>query len=84
MIFLFGEKEMSTMVEEWIAEGEVKGKAEGKAESILLFLSSRFQAVPASLEERIKAITNVDQLDDLTRSAATCGSLEDFERTLGR
>lgn len=80
---ILGEEEMSTMVEEWIAQGEAKGEVKGEVKSIILILTTRCDAVPASLEARIKEIKDVDRLDELTRVASKCVSLAEFERALG-
>lgn len=71
-------EEMPTLVENWVAQGETKGKAE----SILLVLTTRFLSVPDSLEARVKAIKDVERLDELTRQAASCTSLEEFVASL--
>ncbi|GHT44549.1 hypothetical protein FACS189454_02290 [Planctomycetales bacterium] len=64
----------------WVAEG----KAEGQALSILSFLQARFEMIPVKLQKRLVAITDLARLESLTRQAATCPSLKDFEKLLGK
>ena len=42
-----------TWKRQWLAEGEAKGKLEGKAETLVLLLAKRFGTVTPSLHERI-------------------------------
>ncbi|GHT40475.1 hypothetical protein FACS189443_0870 [Planctomycetales bacterium] len=64
----------------WIAEG----RAEGQALSILSFLQARFEMIPVKLQKRLVAITDLARLESLTRQAAVCPSLKDFEKLLGK
>ena len=74
-----GEKIMPTLAEMWKAEG----KAEGKAETVLTFLRARFRQVPERIENAIRQMTDPIALDSWAEHAATCQSLEDFEKALG-
>ena len=56
--------------------------AEGKAGSIIRFLSRRFQKVPKSVKEKVCSITNIDRLDELTDHAATCQSMDEFAEAI--
>ncbi|MDL2322064.1 DUF4351 domain-containing protein, partial [Desulfosarcina sp. OttesenSCG-928-B08] len=85
---------MQTMAEVWKAEGKaegevigvLKGKAEGetigalkgKAEAVLRILARQQGPVPPSLAERIRAITNIERLDELFELAFDCKSLKEF------
>ena len=62
--------------------GVVAGVAAGKAGSVLQVLSHRFQTVPKSLEKKVYAIKNVDQLDQLTGRAVSCQSIAEFAEAL--
>ena len=70
------------------ADGKVAGKAEGvaegKAEAILLVLKTRLGKVPKSTGDAINAITNRKMLEKLTKVAAKCGSLTEFESALNQ
>ena len=75
-----------TLADKLFAEGELKGKAEGKAEasqdSIIRILEARFGEVPASIGETVRTVTNTDRLEWLIATAATTKSLETFEKEL--
>ena len=73
---------MSTMVEYWLEKGEAKGKAEGKADTIVLILNSKFGFIPEDVEKRINQITDIEQLNQLAKSILSCQSLEEFENKL--
>ena len=89
-----GDEEMSTFMEIFVekgrvegrVEGEARGKAEGEAEgtvkSILRILTRRFRKVPASLEARIRVITDLTYLEELADFAFDCESLEEFSKSL--
>ena len=57
-------------------------KAEGKADSIVIILADRFGVVSFSLEEKLRSLVDVGQLDRLTKFALRCNSLEEFENGL--
>jgi hypothetical protein len=40
--------------EQWLARGEAKGRAEGKAEALICLLAERFGAVAPSWQKRIQ------------------------------
>ena len=85
-----GEKTMSTLAETWKAEGkaegvaigEARGKAEGKAETVLTVLRARFRRVPKRVEDTIRQMTDPIAIDSWAEHAATCQSLEEFEKAL--
>ena len=68
--------------------GREKGRAEGeikaKVETLLELLALRFEtAIPAELEERIRATTDRAQLDAWFRVGAKASDLADFRRLSG-
>jgi hypothetical protein len=70
--------------EEGQAEGEIKGRVEAKVEDLLELLALRFQtAIPAKLEERIRATTDRAQLDAWFRTGVGASDLADFRRLGG-
>ena len=54
--------------------------AEGFINSILSVLQARFMTVPKTLQKRLAAISDLEQLELLTKQAATCTSLKEFEK----
>lgn len=58
-------------------DGIVQGKAEGKAESILVLLAD-YGAVPEQLEEEISAQRNAETLEKWLKLAAKVSSIEEF------
>jgi hypothetical protein len=67
-----------------VATEKPKWVAEGKVLSILSFLQARFETIPMKLQNRLVAITDLTRLESLTRQAAVCSSLKDFEKLLGK
>jgi hypothetical protein len=58
---------------------KAEGKAEGKAETILLFLEARFGAISEKLSSTIRGITDSDRLTELARLSAVATTIEEFE-----
>ncbi len=85
-----GDKDMKTMVEIWMAEGEAKGIAEGEVrgelkgqiEAILAILGDKFRKVPASIGESLNKRTDLTAMKSLVVLAATCKSLDEFAKAL--
>jgi hypothetical protein len=59
-----------------IAEGEAKGKAEGEARAVLLFLAARGIEISDQARERITSCTVLDRLELWVRRAATVDTAE--------
>lgn len=59
-----------------------EGKMEGKIEAVLDILSN-IATVPPTLQEKIQAVTDLEQLTRLLKLAATAKSIEEFEATAG-
>jgi predicted transposase YdaD len=59
-------------------EGRQKGRIEGHHEGVLEVLEVRFGAIPEGLTEALSAISDLDRLKALHRSALTCSDLEGF------
>jgi len=80
---IIGEKEMTTILEHYIAEGEARGEARGKVRGkILATLELRIGAVPQWIENAIQSTTDSIALDSLAAHAKTCKSLEEFAEAL--
>ncbi|MDL2322139.1 Rpn family recombination-promoting nuclease/putative transposase [Desulfosarcina sp. OttesenSCG-928-B08] len=77
---------MQTMAEVWKAEGKTEGKAEGEVkgrmEGILAFLEARFGSVPGPVRNAVITCTDPAKLNDFTRLAATCDSMDEFQQGL--
>jgi hypothetical protein len=61
----------------YFSEGRSEGKAEGKAEMILAVLGARGILVPDDVRSRLVEATDLEQLEDWGRRAATADSIED-------
>ena len=89
--FLEGKAEGIAVAEEerkpkWVAEGEARGEARGETKglthAIQSVLQARFMTVPKTLQKRLASISDLGQLELLTKQAATCSSLKEFEKLL--
>jgi hypothetical protein len=63
---------------EWLNNSEAKGKAE----SIIKFLTARFEKPSAKLQMQIMSVKDIDKLDELTDFALSCVSLGEFATAL--
>ncbi|MDR1484311.1 MAG: Rpn family recombination-promoting nuclease/putative transposase [Planctomycetaceae bacterium] len=61
------------------AIGIARGKAIGKAKSIIRFLRNRVGMPSVELQEKIESIRSTDKLDELLDFASTCVSIGEFE-----
>lgn len=89
-----GENEMSTLIEQFRAEGRVEGRVEGRAEgrdeekiasrieTIFLILADHYDEVSKQLIEKVQRITDLEKLNSLIKLAAKCESLHEFEEAL--
>ncbi len=77
-------KMTATIADAWKAEGRdmAEGKAEGQAHSVILFLESRFNEVPAGIQEKLMAMRDGGRIETLVKLAATCQSLKEFQKAL--
>jgi hypothetical protein len=75
---VIGERNMSTMVEIWKAEG----KAEGQARSVLRLLRKKFKMVPADIEEAVLAMSDPIALESLLDHADDSETLDEFAMAL--
>ena len=73
---------MPTMFEKWTAERrvewEAKAKAEGKAETVLAVLRTKFAKIPNEVENAISQMTDPIALDSWAVQAAICQSMDEF------
>jgi hypothetical protein len=66
----------SEFARRYVAEGEVRGRAQGRAELVLKQLTLRFGPVPAAVEARIRA-ASIAQLDTFAERVLTARSLDE-------
>lgn len=81
----FGEKHMEFMTyreERGHKKGKLEGKIEGEVKALLLVLTKRFGDLPQRLQEAVARTEDVTKLDELLGLAATCLSLDEFERAV--
>ena len=77
---------MPTLVEIFMKKGIEQGREQGEIEretkAILRTLTKRFKAVPEPLEEQVRAIADLERLEQLADFAFECKSLEEFGEAL--
>jgi hypothetical protein len=66
---------MTTMAEQWIAEGEAKGRVEGIRLTLLRFLTSKFGELPEHVRQRVQTAPE-DALSRWTERVFNSDSLE--------
>ena len=64
------------------AKGEIKGEAKGKADGIIRTLTKRIAQPSEELEKNLRAVTDLEQLDQLFDVAFDCQSLDEFSEEL--
>lgn len=69
----------SPILNELIAERE----AQVMQKAVLRLLADRFGPVPVDVAQRVKDVTNADQLMQLISQAGRCPDLEAFRQALG-
>ena len=72
----------TTAADQFVAEGIVIGRVEGETKAILVVLKARFGKVPKSTGDAVYAVTDPKTLEKLTKLAAKCESLDDFNKAL--
>ncbi len=72
----------TTMYDAIQREGVAKGKAEGKIESLLDVLESRFGEIPADVQKKLMNLQDVERIRKITKLAATSQSLKEFQSAL--
>jgi hypothetical protein len=73
---------LSLRFDEVFGERLRKGKREAVQGAILVVLQTRFGAVPPKIAERLRAVSALKKLNELTKHAARCRDLEAFRRRL--
>jgi len=68
----------STFIEDWIEEGIQQGKQQGKQSLLLQQLKAKFGKLPESVEERIWAITNEQELDTFSLRVLIANNLDEM------
>jgi len=67
-------------LQEGLQQGIQQGIQKGKQEALIRILEARFGEIEDSLKERIKAIEEVEKLEELLISVIRVNSLEEFEK----
>lgn len=78
---------MTTIMEDLIARGIIKGKIKGKQECILLLLKERFNLdtdVFNDIESKLINITDLDILRGLFKEAIRCVDIESFMKKVDK
>lgn len=70
--------ELSELAQFFVAKGEEKGRAEGRAAGVLAVIDARGVPVTEDVRLRILGCTDVEQLDDWMRRAATATAAADL------
>ena len=71
-----------TIADGWREEGIAIGEAKGEVKSIMLFLESRFGAVPAGIQKKLTSMRDGRRIENAIKLAATCQSLKEFQKAL--
>lgn len=69
--------------QEALVEEKTKGRLEATRESILLLVSSRFGSIPASLGEKLAAVSELGRLRQIFVKAVQAPSIDELEAVLG-
>ena len=73
----------STIVAEWMAEGEAKGEAKGRRSALIEVLEQRFGApIPADLVATIEGQADVDVLARWFKAALKSETVDSFRAAL--
>jgi predicted transposase YdaD len=64
------------------SEGQKLGRLEGARAILCRTLGRRFSNVPAEVIARVRAIRNLERLEELAEHAVTCRNLAAFSRLL--
>jgi hypothetical protein len=73
------EKMATSTMQELIQVGEVRGKVQGKKETILEVLEGRFGKVPKSISDTVKSYSDITALQSLSVLAGSCKTLGEFK-----
>ncbi len=68
--------------EQGLEQGLEQGRQRERAQAVLDVLAYRFGTLPASIGERLARIDDLQRLRDLSGTAVTADSLEEFARAL--
>jgi predicted transposase YdaD len=76
----------SPVYEQILKEGEEKGREEGREEalkgSVLAVLEARFEVMPRDIEQGVKAVEGLRQLEIILKRASVCKDLAEFRDLL--
>lgn len=73
----------SPIFQEWVkeerAEAEARGEARGRQDSICKYLEIRFGTASLELQQRVRGISSLDELNRIINSIYTAGTIEDAQ-----
>ncbi|GHS93821.1 hypothetical protein FACS1894107_12690 [Planctomycetales bacterium] len=70
------------VLETAVIEGEAKGIVKGEVKGILRTLAKRFTTIPATLQEKVSALTDMAAIDRLADLAFDCESVDEFAQKI--
>lgn len=83
-----GEKIMETLADQWLKEGEDRGKEQGKLEyaqeTLIDVAGDVYGPLPSSLQDKISSIQSIENLRTLTRKVYKTQSLDEFTELVNR
>jgi hypothetical protein len=74
----------SPVYEQIVKEGEEKGREEAFKGSVLAVLEARFEVMPQDIEEGVKAVERLRQLEIILKRASVCKDLAEFRDFLSK
>jgi len=80
MVKTIGGDILEKVREEGLEKGMEKGFLQKSRADLLRILKARFGAVGEAISKKVEGMDSIEQLDTLIEKAATCSSLEDFEK----
>jgi hypothetical protein len=73
----------SPIFQEWVKDAETRARIAGKAEmaqdSICKYLEVRFDTASLGLQQRVRSITDLDELNRIMNSIYTAGTIDDAQ-----
>ena len=73
----------SEVVNEWIAEGQAKGRLDEAVTLAVAVCEAKFGSLPAEVEAKIRATSDLTQLHAWVTQAATAATLDAFRAAAG-
>ena len=74
-----GEEMAETIAEYYIEQGEKQGELRAKREAVLKLMQFRFDAVPESVEKKVKSTRSINRLDALFEKALSAKNISEIK-----